>query len=550
MVSPVHGLTVDHGTKPEAFTGEVLGVLDDGIGPDFDMIIARLTSPEIDRVGGIWQGMSGSPVYAPDGRLIGAVSYGLSFGASPVAGITPAEEMQKLLTAAPAGSKARSVTQPDDEVTVPRSLQQRMVASGGTSRAEADSGMSSLPLPLGVSGMVTAKRLRQVTRALDMDNVRVYRAGAVSADPAPGASADIVAGGNLAASVSYGDLSAIGVGTATAVCGDEVIAFGHPMNFSGPSTLTLHGADAIYVQKETLGPPFKVANPQSPSGSILQDRKAGILGVPGALPGTSDVTSYVEVPTETSRTGTTKVSVQAAVPDIAAFHLLADQDRVFDAISGGRAAVGWTVSGQRANGRPFSYSRNDRFANTFDISFEPVFDLAEQLIRLQNNPFEKVTIKSVRTRSVMHREFQSYTLKKVQILVNGKWTKLFRNRVLQVRPGTTKRFLLTLTSRELGTRTIRLAVPVPPGAGGKSGFLEIAGGNSFFGGEEGPGGGGSAGSLDQLIKQMARAPRNDEVFANLFFFTRGSMIKRSMRKQAGAVVDGDFAVQVQAVRKR
>lgn len=92
----VTGLTVTHGTTPEGFTGEVLGVLDDGIAPDIDMIMVRLDSPEIERVG-IWQGMSGSPVYAEDGRLIGAVSYGLAMGPSPVAGVTPFEKMDDYL---------------------------------------------------------------------------------------------------------------------------------------------------------------------------------------------------------------------------------------------------------------------------------------------------------------------------------------------------------------------------------------------------------------------------------------------------------------------
>ncbi|HYF72274.1 MAG TPA: hypothetical protein VD864_05610, partial [Nocardioides sp.] len=78
---PVTGLTVSRGTTPEGFTGEVIGVLDDGVAPGVDMVMVRLTSPEIDRVG-IWQGMSGSPVYAADGRLIGAVAYGLAMGAS------------------------------------------------------------------------------------------------------------------------------------------------------------------------------------------------------------------------------------------------------------------------------------------------------------------------------------------------------------------------------------------------------------------------------------------------------------------------------------
>ena len=107
--APVDGLTVSRGTTPQAFTGEVLGVLSDGIGPDLDMIVAELHSPAIDAAGGIWQGMSGSPVYAEDGRLIGAVAYGLAYGSSPVAGITPYEDMQGYLGAAKAAPEVAVV---------------------------------------------------------------------------------------------------------------------------------------------------------------------------------------------------------------------------------------------------------------------------------------------------------------------------------------------------------------------------------------------------------------------------------------------------------
>src|SRR5687767_1732523 len=59
---PVDGLTVTQGTEPGEFTGEVLGVLDDGIMPGLDMIMVRLGS---DTTGvdkrihdvGIWSGM-------------------------------------------------------------------------------------------------------------------------------------------------------------------------------------------------------------------------------------------------------------------------------------------------------------------------------------------------------------------------------------------------------------------------------------------------------------------------------------------------------------
>lgn len=49
---PVDGLTVSSGNEADTFTGEVIGVLDDGIATGLDMILVRLTGAEIDRVGG------------------------------------------------------------------------------------------------------------------------------------------------------------------------------------------------------------------------------------------------------------------------------------------------------------------------------------------------------------------------------------------------------------------------------------------------------------------------------------------------------------------
>jgi hypothetical protein len=543
----VEGLTVSKGTTPEGFTGEVLGVLDDGIAPGFDMIIARLHSPEIDRVGGIWEGMSGSPVYAADGRLVGAVSYGLSFGASPVAGITPAEEMYRLVSTPPAaaqpGATSLRAGQGTGKVAIPRSLQREIVASGRTSSTEAGSGMARLPVPLGISGMVTGKRLNRAAKALDVDNVRVYKSGAVTDGTEP--AAPIVPGGNLAGSISYGDLSAIGIGTATAVCGDEVIGFGHPFMFSGPSTLSMHGASAIYVQEDPTFPPYKVANAGAAVGGITQDRMAGILGVEGAPPPTTSVTSDVSVPGRSPRTGTTKTSVDEEVPFIAAFHLLVDQDRVFDGISGGSAEVGWTVTGQRADGSEFSYSRDDRFANQYDITFAPVFPLYFQLSRLQNRAHQDVTITDIHTRSLINRDYQSYRLQRVEIRSGGAWSPLRRNRMLVLKAGTTKQFRVTLTSAQLPQTTVRLAIPVPARAGGKGGYLRFLGGRSA-------GGAGSAKSLDELLEKFANAPRNDEVLGRLHFFGPGNgALDKSARPQAqDAVVSGRTTVPVVVVRRR
>ena len=158
----VTGKTVSSGVAPDAFSGEVLGVLDSGIAPGLDMVMARLTSPEIDRVGGIWQGMSGSPVYAEDGRLIGAVAYGLAVGPSPVAGITPFAEMDDYL--------GRSAPRPAAKVRVSDSQARAISRESDVSRAQASQGFSQLPVPMGVTGISQARldQARDYARERDL----------------------------------------------------------------------------------------------------------------------------------------------------------------------------------------------------------------------------------------------------------------------------------------------------------------------------------------------------------------------------------------------
>ena len=86
------GITVFQGTTREEFNAEILGVLNNVMGPQRNLIVARLTGGPLAQTGVI-QGMSGSPIYI-DERLVGAVSYSLgSFSTEAIAGITPIEEL-------------------------------------------------------------------------------------------------------------------------------------------------------------------------------------------------------------------------------------------------------------------------------------------------------------------------------------------------------------------------------------------------------------------------------------------------------------------------
>lgn len=545
---PVTGLTVAKGTVPGSFTGEVIGVLDDYIAPDLDLVVVRLQSPALEEAGGVWYGMSGSPVYAADGRLIGAVSYGLSFSPSMIAGLTPAAEMLELLDSEGAAAQRTLAKVADtDTVRLPRAVSRELVASGAATQEEVAGGLSRLPLPVLASGRVP-RQLKQVQTDLPTTGLRVYQG---SPAPLAGPGTEIVPGGNLAASIAYGDLTYAAVGTATAVCGDEVIAFGHPFLYAGRNTFGMHGANTLLVQPDLFAP-YKLVNLSAPVGLVDNEMISGVHGVVGDPPTTTPVTSYVEAAGR-SRTGSSEIAFRADLPYLASWSMYLSHDRVLQAFTKGSGTATWTVVGTRAGGAPFRYVRSDRYASPWDIAGDIPWQLYMELDQLQNNDFEDVTITRVDTTSALSTVYERYTFADVQVRKSGRWTSLDPNKTLRLVPGTTARIKAVLTSRTLGKRAVVLAVPVPERARGKFGDLTVIGGNEFGGFEVGGNGGGygdAAGSFDGLLRALRTAPRNDDVVATLSFYREdGSALRREVRETTNAVVDGAFYVSVRGVRR-
>ncbi|HET6919601.1 MAG TPA: SpoIVB peptidase S55 domain-containing protein [Jiangellaceae bacterium] len=542
------GLTVNRGTVPEPFTATVVGVIDDGIAAGLDMIIVETDSPAIQSAGGVWAGMSGSPVYAPDGRLIGAVAYGLSFSPSRIAGVTPAADMLELL-ARPGAAAALS---PTAEVALPSTLKQRVVASGAATAVEAASGMQRLPLPLGVSG-VNPGHLDEVANRLQKSapETRVYAAGA-AAIGAAAAPADIFPGSNFAAAISSGDFTAVGVGTTTAVCDGVALAFGHPFLFTGTSSMGVHTADAVFVQPNLLGGPFKVANPGGVVGILDQDRLAGIRGqfdrVPGPLPIESSVTSTD--PGGGSRTATTQVNLPDFVADVAFIHMLNNFDRVFDRIGGGVADLRWIIEGTRASGAPFTVNVRNKYASPFDVSFEAVIQPADQLFALTTNSHEAAKINRVGFTGSIDSDFTNYTIESVLVrLPNGQFVPAPTDHPLQVVTGSRLNLRVKLRPyRESTLVDADLSVVVPPGTAGAVGSVDIVGGPGDVFPEE-------PASFDELLAQLRGVPPNDSVNATLRVERETSAgvatYTRTARKIVDKVVAGfeSFPIEVVAPRR-
>ncbi|MGW8564763.1 SpoIVB peptidase S55 domain-containing protein [Isoptericola sp. NPDC055881] len=484
------------GTTPQAFTGEVLGVLSDGIAPGLDMIVAELHSPAIDAAGGIWQGMSGSPVYAEDGRLIGAVAYGLAFGSSPVAGITPYEDMQGYLGAATAAP----------EVAVGTRMATRIAAETDVTRSEASQGLRQLPMPMGVGGIDLARARSAVKTAGGSELVTAdsYRIGRSSGVAAAGIDT-VVAGGNVAAVLSHGDITFAGIGTATSVCGDRVVAFGHPMSFTGKTRLGLAAADAVYVQEDPLGVPFKVANLGDLGGTITDDRLAGIAGTFGASPTPAPVRSKVSYEGR-SRTGTTQVLHPSAFADVTLLAALANHDRVVDGVIGGSETQRWTITGVRA-GTPFTLRYADRYQAFDDVGSTGAFDLANVVATLSS--LSNVRLTGVTDDVQVSDSGQRHRVVKIQQRTGGRWIDV-TDKTAKVRAGKT----LVLRTQILGsdghTRTVfREELTIPQRLKGQTGMVTVVGGNylqdEFY----------SPTTFASIQRLMQSNPRNDEIQMSL-----------------------------------
>ncbi len=520
--APVAGLTVSAGTTPEPFTGEVLGVLDDGIAPGLDMVIADLGSPAIDAAGGIWQGMSGSPVYAADGRLIGAVAYGLAWGSSPVAGLTPFEDMQGYL-----GTPA-----PAPRVDVGPRMARRIAAAAGVTESQAGQGLRHLPMPTGVNGVdldrASGARERQY---LDEDS---YRVGRASGSARAGIDT-VVAGGNLAAVESIGDITMAGIGTATSVCGDRVVAFGHPMSFQGETSLGLAAADAIYVQEDPLGVPFKVANIGELGGTITDDRLAGIAGTFGATPPEAPFDSVVSYRGR-SRTGSTEVLVADALPAVAFYGNVANHDRVIDGIIGGSETQAWHVTGRRRDGSTFALRYTDRYRDTHDVVWPGVYDLPDLLWSMSG--FDGVTIDSVRNTVAVSDEQRVFRVRKIRQRKAGRWIDVTR-RTASVRAGARLRLQVVLLRSDDRKRRIRFSVKVPRRLRGTSGEIAVTGGNrgwdSYY----------DIGSLAEAQRLLRTKTRNDEVELQVRIGTgKGKIRRRKTSDPLRLVVNGGKQTRV------
>lgn len=288
------GRTVFSGDALEEFRANIVGILRNVLGPNRNLILAKLEGGPLATTGVI-EGMSGSPVYI-DGRLVGAVSYALgSFPKEPYAGITPIAEMTDAVDAPSSGMerRARSVD------SWPRTIDGVFARLNELASRAAEPIGVRLPAlsvvgPASLVDMVPTLRpigAAMVLSGLDASleaGLATAFPGAAATGQGAGAANDSTAshlrpGDPVGMSLMRGDLEMGATGTVTHVDGSRVYAFGHPFLNLGPTSMAMTKAH-VYAVLPSLNASMKIAGLGPVIGTISQDRATGIGGTLGVAP--------------------------------------------------------------------------------------------------------------------------------------------------------------------------------------------------------------------------------------------------------------------------
>ncbi|MGC1783058.1 MAG: SpoIVB peptidase S55 domain-containing protein [Acidobacteriaceae bacterium] len=286
----LHGTayTVLEGSTPEPIPVEILGVLNDAIGPGKDMILARLTGAKAE-YDGVVAGMSGSPVYI-DGKLVGAIGYRVGqFTKQPIAGITPIQQMLDVIDGNnnEQGNYNRQQSSPNDpgDSSGFDAVSPALVSGISATAAVApnfpgrDSAvLQPIETPLVFDGFSPA--------TIDMFQRRFGSLGFMPVSGLGGASpnapdsAPVVPGSAISAIIISGDFNMAATCTVTYVDPRHLLACGHPITRFGDVSLPMSKSVVVATVASSLSP-MKIVNTTETVGSFTEDRESGILGVFG-----------------------------------------------------------------------------------------------------------------------------------------------------------------------------------------------------------------------------------------------------------------------------
>jgi len=260
-----YAYTIFEGDQVEKFDLEVIGVLENFLGPKQAIILVQLKGPKVEHTG-VVAGMSGSPVYL-DGKLAGALSLKLGiFTKEAIAGVTPIADM---------------LNPPSQSSSADADVQQFSLPAESTARNGLPFGSSLEPIetPLVFSGFQPAA-IQQFSNQLQAYGFVAAQGGTAAARPED---AHLVPGDMAGMVLVQGDASINSACTVTAVEADRVYLCGHPLMNLGNVSIPMARSRVVTTLSSNLAS-TKIVNVGGAIGTITGDHLTAVTGKLGAPP--------------------------------------------------------------------------------------------------------------------------------------------------------------------------------------------------------------------------------------------------------------------------
>ena len=523
------GHTVFDGTHVEEFKANILGVLENVIGPRRNLILAKLEGGPLANTGVI-AGMSGSPVYV-DGKLIGAVSYALgSFSKEPIAGITPIAEMTDSTAQGnvrPPGARVK-VEFPLTREGLAAAFRKALAWNRPFAERPNDTELSGIGSVAGMSAPQLGTLLRPIATPLVMSGFEPDLGemfGSAFRDqgfiPTGGSVAGVHLGEKpyegplkpgdaVGVMLVGGDLMLGGTGTVTHIDGDRVYAFGHPMYNLGPIGFPMTRA-YVYTVLPSLFSSMKLSTTGEIIGTVLQDRAAAIAGRLGNGPRMIPISVSLE---------STRAAKQT-------FHFTVVNDPLFGPLMTYASILNTLGSYERQFGAAsFSVKGSVKVQKHDAIAFDNLFAgdqssmgaaayIVGPLSALMSNDYEKVDIDGLDVTFGTTEEPKTATLERV-------WLDDPRPRAGRTVP------LKVMFRTYRGEDVVRtLPIEIPHNASGSLSLL-VSDGSRLGMNEQREARSPQPRSVDQIIKTLNKGRRNNSLYVKL------------LGSDAGAVVNGEL----------
>jgi hypothetical protein len=435
--------TVVAGSRIDSFPMQVVGIVENFIGPQRPVIICKALDATNKFTGPV-AGMSGSPVFI-DGKLIGAYAYGFLWPKDQaLIGVTPIESMLEVETnyppaAHPAGTNAMARLEAGAEP-------QWLAAPAGDATslpalATLQSAMKPLPTPLFVSG-VSDRTLRKFSSRLSALGLDVMQApsGRVSHD----IDNDLKPGLPLAGVLMSGDFQFAGTGTVTWRKGNRILAFGHPFLQSGLAEMPMASAEILTVV-QSVARSFKLSNTGPIIGTIYQDRLTAIAGEIGRKPNTTHFDVQLEAPGGKERHFQGEMfQNQMLTPTLSAISLL---ESIYDTMESEEKQTIFMDTTMEIEGQePVKLSEA---ASSEDAGFFLVIRQLELYESLLTNPCEFPNVKSLTFHVRMEDGWNLSQLDSLEMDQN------------EIKPGATLHAVIGLRNYRGEPATVSVSVPIP-----------------------------------------------------------------------------------------